>query len=245
MKKTISTLKLIALGIILSVGISYAALWTGPTAAAPGGNVDAPITALVDAQEKLGNLSVNTFAALGNSALKQRAFFRGPVKGIDPGSSDPTLEIGGGATRVVTTVNGNLNSGRTIGSTELINNVMNPLCADDAGHVVLCTDTSSGTSMISGVIVVTGGKTVQINLTSGAPTNIVIPAPTQFDQGGSNATFDVNIAIAQGEALGSGGHSGQPYVCSVINNTADGTYVYQVGSVQYVLSIGPGATRCP
>lgn len=145
MKKFIPSLQLIILGVILSVGLSYAAIqspiWN------PGAplvdNVDVPINAGTGLQEKKEGLSVNTFAALGDAQLMQQAFFRGPVKGIDVGSSNPTLEIGGVSTtgmpkRVVTTVNGNLDSGATIGSTELKNTTLTRLCADTSGHVVLC-----------------------------------------------------------------------------------------------------------
>lgn len=145
MNKFTSSIKLVVLGVILSVGLSYAAFQS--TTWTPGApltdNVDSPITAGPVLQDKQGGLSVNTFAALGNAELKQQAFFRGPVKGIDVGSANPTLEIGGTTTggtsaRVVTTVNGNLNSGVTIGSTELKNTTLNRLCSDDKGHVVFC-----------------------------------------------------------------------------------------------------------
>jgi len=149
MNKTTSTIKLVILGILLSVGLSYAATWTAPTGAAPTGNIDVPINAGPTLQEKKAGLSVNTFAALGDAQLKQQAFFRGPVKGIDVGSANPTLEIGGTTTggtsaRVVTTVNGNLNSGVTIGSTELKNTTLNRLCSDDKGHVVFCPTGGTG-----------------------------------------------------------------------------------------------------
>lgn len=158
MNKFTSTIKLVILGIILSVGLSYAATWTGPTGVAPANNVDVPVNAGPTLQDKQGGLSVNTFAALGDAQLKQQAFFRGPVKGIDVGSTNPTLEIGGtsttGATkRVVTTVNGNLNSGATIGSTELKNTTLNTLCSDDRGHIVFCPSGGGGS---------TGGSTPTI-----------------------------------------------------------------------------------
>jgi hypothetical protein len=141
MNKFSSSLKLISAGILLSVGLSYAATWTAPTQQPPTG-LDTPITVLSYHQEKPGGLSVNTFAALGNSQLKQQAFLRGPVKAIDPGSSDPTLEIGSVSTPVVTTANGNINSGQTIGATNLINSNLDTLCATDTGWVVRCGTTT-------------------------------------------------------------------------------------------------------
>ncbi len=53
-----SALKVVALAIVLSFGISYVYAWTAPAVAAPGGNVAAPINTSATAQTKTGELTV-------------------------------------------------------------------------------------------------------------------------------------------------------------------------------------------
>lgn len=53
-----NAIKVIALAIVLSIGLSYALAWTAPTATPPTGNVSAPINTSNTAQTKVGNLSV-------------------------------------------------------------------------------------------------------------------------------------------------------------------------------------------
>lgn len=56
----LNAIKVIALAIILSFGLSYAIAWTAPATTPPGGNVDAPINTGSTAQAKAGNLTVNS-----------------------------------------------------------------------------------------------------------------------------------------------------------------------------------------
>lgn len=146
-KKIVSTLGLLIAVLGLSIGVSYvAAAWSEPTGTPPANNLYVPVNATQNAQAKQSGLSVNTFAALGNGSLQQDVFFKGQVKGINPGSLNTTLRIGGvgtnGPRRVFTTINGNVTSQQTLGSSELINTTMNTLCADDTGQVVFCTTTT-------------------------------------------------------------------------------------------------------
>ena len=60
MKNVIQSLKVIALGLILAFGISYAFAWTAPTSNPPAGNVAAPINVSGSAQIKSGALSSST-----------------------------------------------------------------------------------------------------------------------------------------------------------------------------------------
>ena len=59
MKNIAQNLKLIALAVILSFGISFASAWVLPTAAPPNGNADAPITT-GGGQTIKGNLTIGT-----------------------------------------------------------------------------------------------------------------------------------------------------------------------------------------
>jgi hypothetical protein len=56
MKSTFSTIKIITLALILSIGLSQVFAWTGPTQAPPNGNTSAPLNVSSSAQTKTGNL---------------------------------------------------------------------------------------------------------------------------------------------------------------------------------------------
>lgn len=58
-KNIFQTLKLIALALVLSLGISYVSAWTAPTVTPPGGNVAAPINVSNTTQTKSGNLGAS------------------------------------------------------------------------------------------------------------------------------------------------------------------------------------------
>jgi hypothetical protein len=141
MKKNLSRITILLLILSISIGVSYAANWT--PGAAPGDSiVPPPITALDTDQVKPGSLSVNTFAALGNGRLKQDALFAGVLQAV---GTDPNLKfrIGGTSStgqlvHVDTTVSGNVTSGKTLGSSELRNTTLNPLCTDGSGHIIFC-----------------------------------------------------------------------------------------------------------
>lgn len=143
-KKIASTIGLLIAVLALSVGISYvSAAWSDPTGGAPTNNLNVPVNATQNAQAKQSGLSVDTFAALGNGSLEMDVFLKGQLNGIEPGSTNPTLRIGGSGTaptpqRVLTTVQGNVSSQKTIGSSELINPSYTPVCADETGQFVLC-----------------------------------------------------------------------------------------------------------
>ena len=63
MNKLISTLKIVALALVLSFGISYVYAWTAPTSTAPGGNVSAPLNTSGTAQTKTGDITARTITA--------------------------------------------------------------------------------------------------------------------------------------------------------------------------------------
>ena len=64
--QTINIVKIVLLASILSVGVAYiyAAPWTGPTSAPPGGNVEAPINVSSNGQIKTGPLTVGSLTSL-------------------------------------------------------------------------------------------------------------------------------------------------------------------------------------
>ncbi|MCR4342706.1 MAG: hypothetical protein NUV40_02230, partial [Patescibacteria group bacterium] len=55
----IQSIKVITLGLMVAVGLSYAFAWTAPTSAPPGGNVSAPINVSNTSQTKTGFLWVD------------------------------------------------------------------------------------------------------------------------------------------------------------------------------------------
>jgi hypothetical protein len=59
MKSILQQTKIVALGIIVAVGISYAFAWTGPTSTPPSGNVSSPINVGSTTQTKYGSLVLN------------------------------------------------------------------------------------------------------------------------------------------------------------------------------------------
>ncbi|KKT09763.1 MAG: hypothetical protein UV86_C0002G0006 [Candidatus Nomurabacteria bacterium GW2011_GWB1_43_20] len=63
MKNIIQALKVVALALILSFGISYVYAWTAPTMTPPNGNVSAPINTSSTAQTKSGGLTVGSITA--------------------------------------------------------------------------------------------------------------------------------------------------------------------------------------
>ena len=91
MKNYTQSLKVIALSLMLSFGISfiYAATWIGPTALPPGGNIDAPINASSTPQYKNGSLGLGGFFS-GYSG----ASFMGNV-GIGTTAPAAALEVAG------------------------------------------------------------------------------------------------------------------------------------------------------
>ena len=65
--QTLSTLKVVVLALVLGLGISYAqAVWTGPTAAPTGNNVEAPVNIGPTAQIKTGDLTVKNLKVTGD-----------------------------------------------------------------------------------------------------------------------------------------------------------------------------------
>jgi hypothetical protein len=61
MKNITQPLKVIALALVLSVGISYVSAWNAPTVTPPNGNVSAPINISGTDQSKLGSISAASF----------------------------------------------------------------------------------------------------------------------------------------------------------------------------------------
>jgi hypothetical protein len=65
---------LAALSLIVLLGASSAAAWTGPSAAPPGSNVSAPLNVGTTAQVKNGNIGVNGLAVFGNTLLQGSSY---------------------------------------------------------------------------------------------------------------------------------------------------------------------------
>lgn len=94
MKNITQSIKIIALSLVLSFGLSYVYAWTAPTVSAPNGNVSAPINTSGTTQTKSGQLVTDTLGV--NSTLHgySNAYFDGRV-GV--GTTSPMLDLGNGS----------------------------------------------------------------------------------------------------------------------------------------------------
>lgn len=63
--KIFSSLKVIALAVVLSFGLSYVYAWTAPTVAPTGGNVSAPLNTSATTQTKAGSLVLDLTSKTG------------------------------------------------------------------------------------------------------------------------------------------------------------------------------------
>src|SRR5271168_3225161 len=63
--KLIDTVKIVIIGSLLAVTVSYASTWVAPTATPPSGNPDAPINIGTTGQTKLGGLSLALGSGVG------------------------------------------------------------------------------------------------------------------------------------------------------------------------------------
>lgn len=77
--KIFNAIKVSALALALSFGMSYALAWTAPTVTPPGGNVAAPINTSITAQTKVGNLSI--WDLVSNSLTTNALTIPGAVAG--------------------------------------------------------------------------------------------------------------------------------------------------------------------
>lgn len=108
MKNIIQALKVIALALILSFGISYVYAWTAPTVTPPEGNISAPINTSATAQYKEGALGIG-----GLIRGYANAIFDGNV-GIGTTNPAGMLQIGTLFSGVNGSINGASNPTRLI-----------------------------------------------------------------------------------------------------------------------------------
>lgn len=149
MKKNIlQNLKFIAFGLVLAAGISAVAAgtWNVPTAAAPAGNIAAPIhagptqgkTTGTCTQANCGGLSVNSFAVQQNAQFDQQVFFKGMIRGGDPSQADSQVKFGDGAHAVSGTIAGNASAVGALQSGGVANGKSGALCAGKDGTIIVC-----------------------------------------------------------------------------------------------------------
>lgn len=93
MKNITQALKVIALAVVLSFGLSYVYAWTAPTATPPGGNVSAPINTSGTAQTKTGALTVGGLRIPGGTPGK--VLISDDVGNVSWGTN-PVSTVGGG-----------------------------------------------------------------------------------------------------------------------------------------------------
>lgn len=78
-KNIFQSLKIVALAVGLSVGISYVSAWTAPTVTPPGGNVSAPINVSVNEQTKAGNIKADQLYAYSFKDQNNPAYYLDPT----------------------------------------------------------------------------------------------------------------------------------------------------------------------
>ncbi len=138
MKKTLITnLKYLAFALVVAFGTSALADWANPGAAAPSGNIAAPLH-VGPYQIKDGGLSVNGFAAYNNSAFSQHITLDGIVRGGVPTDTTSTVTFGNPAVATTMLVSGNIASNSYIQSLSVANTANNTLCADAVGAIYTC-----------------------------------------------------------------------------------------------------------
>jgi hypothetical protein len=161
-KYLLINLKIIAIGVILAIGTSYAFArpWTCPKggtatpcplASATANNVATPVTVSSTDEIKTGDLSVLGFTATGAASFGSKVFFPGIIHGGTLGTNGKvtakgttTVAFGDLGHLVGTKANGTLATGDTITVTALANaatDITNAqACANENGVLVLCSN---------------------------------------------------------------------------------------------------------
>lgn len=202
MKTIFQNIKLIILGIIVAIGVSYAyaQVATNPSTVAPGNNIALPVHQLTGAQVKTGGLAVNGFSAYKNSILHQDSFFKGIIKGVPQGGNTSTVFMGAIGSPATTIATGTISNKLSLGSDDLSNTSNSPVCGDTQGHIILCPTGGSGGPICGNAIIESGEQCDDGNTANGdgcsstcqneAPTAklVNIGASSQPVMGGTNNT---------------------------------------------------------
>lgn len=114
--KASSVIKISALALVLSFGLSYALAWTAPTATPPGANVAAPINASATAQVKTGDLTLGRLfttasSSIGTTAQTQTLTVAGTI-----GATEDICTAAGGGVCLSTATGGGAIDPAPIGS---------------------------------------------------------------------------------------------------------------------------------
>jgi hypothetical protein len=149
MKKTkFDNLKIVLVGILLVVGMSYVSAWAGPSVSSPDGNPFPPLHTGASPQTKIGSLGIgNMFSAFANASFNQDVTFKGKLYGGTP-IAPSTLKVGDKSNNRLVDMNipaGEVNATGSIKVTSLAGgkgdagNGKSKLCVDlSNGNVVFC-----------------------------------------------------------------------------------------------------------
>ncbi len=193
MKNILSNFKLITLGIIAAIILSYtytqAASWINPPANAPQNNTFLPINVGVQDQVKESSLSVNAFIAEQNAQFEDKVFMLNTVFGGSPTDTTSTVYFGGvdpvdnNLKKVNINMYGDLSAVTGMQSDSLIGPDTAPLCVTSDGTLIRCQSTPS-------TINVTCGSNVDDDPASTNPQD-----STQTDFAAISRAVGVNVQV--------------------------------------------------
>jgi hypothetical protein len=136
MKKQL--LQIIGLSLFAVLIASVASAYTPPSAAAPAGNTDGPLTVGSANQIKAGGLTVGTFQARENAYFDKNVLFNGLIRGGTPNAAAP-VKIGDSAAKTSVALSGTMNIDGYYQSDSLkTGGGKKPLCSDDNGVLYIC-----------------------------------------------------------------------------------------------------------
>ncbi len=225
--KITQTIKIIALGLILSAGIAFAQTWTGPTGAPPASNVAAPINVSSANQVKAGALGTGPLVVFGSEAGVQSssssAIFRattpaaafcmncGPTSRGWFGAADWFGNNTGGVGIWNDNTSGSasialLNDGKvTVNGSGLAhsNSTSQPVCITSTGQLALCA-TAAPTGMQTYITPGTYSFTVPAGVTS---LDVLVWAGGGGGGGGGGSVCCINNHGGGASGGGAGGYT--------------------------------------
>ncbi len=186
------TIRLLVLGLVVAIGLSYAAAfaseWVPAPATPPAENTQRPINTLGASQVKDGGLSVYAFLANLSAQFDSQLYLQGTVRGFGGKFGGETVRFGGtnasGVHIVSLALTGNLDVKNNARSALLANTEYKKVCADESGTLFLCDTTTQ--PVIDVCPNISGDQAtvpagMHINLDGDCVDDIILPPPNNGD----------------------------------------------------------------